>query len=81
MGVIVIEGLVITLLVVVGSREAMMNAVPLGQKCAIGVVFGLFILFIGFWDGGMIGWVTPGFAPPPPPLAFVFPNSTPNGSS
>ena len=38
---------------------------------------GLFILFIGFWDGGMIVGVTPEFAPPPPPLAFVFPNSTP----
>jgi adenine/guanine/hypoxanthine permease len=77
MGVIVIEGLVITLLVVVGLREAMMNAVPLGLKRAIGVGIGLFILFIGFWDGGMIVGVTPEFAPPPPPLAFVFPNSTP----
>jgi AGZA family xanthine/uracil permease-like MFS transporter len=77
MGVIVIEGLVITLLVVVGLREAMMNAVPLGLKRAIGVGIGLFILFIGFWDGGMIVGVTPQFAPPPPPLAFVFPNSTP----
>ena len=77
MGVIVIEGLVITLLVVAGLREAMMNAVPLGLKRAIGVGIGLFILFIGFWDGGMIVGVTPEFAPPPPPLAFVFPNSTP----
>ena len=77
MGVIVIEGLIITLLVVVGLREAMMNAVPLGLKRAIGVGIGLFILFIGFWDGGMIVGVTPEFAPPPPPLAFVFPNSTP----
>ncbi len=73
MGVIVIEGLVITLLVIVGLREAMMNAVPLGLKRAIGVGIGLFILFIGFWDGGMIVGVTPEFAPPPPPLAFVFP--------
>ena len=77
MGVIVIEGLVITLLVIVGLREAMMNAVPLGLKRAIGVGIGLFILFIGFWDGGMIVGVTPEFAPPPPPLAFVFPNTTP----
>ena len=54
MGVIVIEGVIITLLVVVGLREAIMNAVPLGLKRAIGVGIGLFILFIGFWDGGII---------------------------
>ena len=75
MGVIVIEGLFITLLVIVGLREAIMNAVPLGLKRAIGVGIGLFILFIGFWEGGMIVGVTPEFAPPPPPLSFVFPNS------
>ena len=75
MGVIVIEGLFITALVLVGLREAIMNAVPLGLKRAIGVGIGLFILFIGFWEGGMIVGVTPEFAPPPPPLAFVFPNS------
>jgi adenine/guanine/hypoxanthine permease len=66
---------VITILVAVGLREAIMNAVPLGLKRAIGVGIGLFILFIGFWEGGMIVGVTPEFAPPPPPLSFVFPNS------
>jgi AGZA family xanthine/uracil permease-like MFS transporter len=76
MGVIVIEGLIISLLVIVGLREAIMNAVPLGLKRAIGVGIGLFILFIGFWDGGMIVGVTPEFAPPPPPLAFQFPSDT-----
>jgi len=76
MGVIVIEGLVITLLVLVGLREAIMNAVPLGLKRAIGVGIGLFILFIGFWDGGLIVGVTPEFAPAPPPLDFVFPQTT-----
>jgi AGZA family xanthine/uracil permease-like MFS transporter len=76
MGVIVIEGVIITLLVVIGLREAIMNAVPLGLKRAIGVGIGLFILFIGFWDGGLIVGVTPEFAPPPPPLAFVFPTTT-----
>ena len=54
MGVIVLEGLVVTLLVVVGLREAVMNAVPLALKRAIGVGIGLFILFIGFVDGGFI---------------------------
>ena len=55
MGVIVIEGVVITILVVIGLREAIMNAVPLSLKRAIGVGIGLFILFIGFSGGGLIG--------------------------
>ena len=76
MGVIVIEGVIITLLVVIGLRESIMNAVPLGLKRAIGVGIGLFILFIGLWDGGLIVGVTPEFAPPPPPLLFVFPTTT-----
>ena len=54
MGVIVLEGLVVTMLVVVGFREAVMNAVPLALKRAIGVGIGLFILFIGFADGGFV---------------------------
>jgi AGZA family xanthine/uracil permease-like MFS transporter len=54
MGVIVIEGLVITLLVLVGLREAVMHAVPLVLKRSIGVGIGLFILFIGFANGGLI---------------------------
>jgi len=75
MGVVVIEGVIITLLVVVGLREAIMNAVPLGLKRAIGVGIGLFILFIGFWDGGLIVGQSP--TPPPsiPPLAFVYPTT------
>ena len=54
MGVIVIEGLVVTLLVLVGLREAIMHAVPLALKRSIGVGIGLFILFIGFANGGLI---------------------------
>jgi len=54
MGVIVLEGLAITVLVVVGLREAIMNAVPLALKRSIGVGIGLFILFIGFANGGLI---------------------------
>ena len=54
MGVIVLEGVLITLLVVVGLREAIMSAVPLALKRAIGVGIGLFILFIGFANGGLI---------------------------
>jgi adenine/guanine/hypoxanthine permease len=75
MGVIVIEGIVITLLVLVGLREAIMNAVPLSLKRAIGVGIGLFILFIGFVDAGLIV-KTPGTsAENPVPVSFVFPNS------
>jgi adenine/guanine/hypoxanthine permease len=57
MGVIVIEGIVITILVLAGAREAIMNAVPLTLRRSIGVGIGLFILFIGFVNGGLI--VTP----------------------
>ena len=73
MGVIVLEGLVVTLLVVIGLREAIMRAVPLSLKRAIGVGIGLFILFIGFVDAGIIV-KTPGTsAENPVPVAFVFP--------
>src|SRR6478609_9956459 len=54
MGVIVLEGIAITVLVAVGLREAIMNAVPLSLKRSIGVGIGLFILFIGFANGGLI---------------------------
>jgi AGZA family xanthine/uracil permease-like MFS transporter len=71
MGVVVWEGIVVTILVLVGLREAIMNAVPLSLKRAIGVGIGLFILFIGFVDGGLIIRPESG----PVPVAFVFPNS------
>jgi AGZA family xanthine/uracil permease-like MFS transporter len=75
MGVIVWEGLLVTLLVVLGLREAIMNAVPLALKRSIGVGIGLFILFIGFVDGGLIqaGSGTPvAIAFPASPSQFVF---------
>jgi AGZA family xanthine/uracil permease-like MFS transporter len=59
MGVIVIEGVVVTIAVLVGLREAIMNAVPVSLKRAIGVGIGLFILFIGFANGGLIKTNTP----------------------
>ena len=68
MGVIVLEGLAITVLVVVGLREAIMAAVPLALKRSIGVGIGLFILFIGFVNGGMI--ITPQGGSPIVTLAF-----------
>ncbi len=72
MGVIVLEGLAITVLVLVGLREAIMDAVPMALKRAIAVGIGLFILFIGFVDGGLISHGDPGG---PVPVAFVFPIS------
>jgi len=71
MGVIVLEGALVTLLVVVGLREAIMNAIPLSLKRAIGVGIGLFILFIGFVNGGLIATPASGF----PPVGFVYPTT------
>ena len=74
MGVVLIEGLVILVLVLVGFREAVMNAVPLSLKRAIAVGIGLFILFIGFVDGGLIVQGVPvvQIAFPSTPPQFVF---------
>ena len=73
MGVIVLEGLVVLVLVLVGLREAIMNAVPIGLKRAIGVGIGLFILFIGLVDAGVI--INAPDASGPVPVQFVFPNT------
>ncbi len=54
MGVIFLEGVVITLLVVTGFREAVFEAVPLELKRAIGVGIGWFILFIGLFEAGFV---------------------------
>ena len=43
MGVIVIEGVVITILVLTGVREMIMDAIPMDLKLAIGIGIGLFI--------------------------------------
>ena len=71
MGVIILEGIAVLVLVLVGLREAIMNAVPLALKRAIGVGIGLFILFIGLVDAGVIIRPEAG----PVPVAFVFPNT------
>jgi AGZA family xanthine/uracil permease-like MFS transporter len=72
MGVIVLEGIAITVLVVIGLREAIMAAVPLALKRSIGVGIGLFILFIGFVNGGLI--ITPQGGSPI--VALSFPTQT-----
>jgi adenine/guanine/hypoxanthine permease len=56
MGVIFLEGVAITILVVTGLREAMFRAIPTTLKNAIGVGIGLFIFFIGLTDGELIRW-------------------------
>lgn len=71
MGVIFWEGLVILVLVLIGLREAVMHAVPLALKKAIAVGIGLFILFIGFVNAGLIATPEGGV----PPVGFVFPTT------
>ena len=65
MGVVFLEGAVITVLVLTGLRESIMNAIPPALKRAIGVGIGLFILFIGLNAAGI---VTPG--PPGVPVTL-----------
>lgn len=54
MGVIVLEGMIITILVITGFREAVMNSIPLSLKKAISVGIGLFIAFIGLVQAGFV---------------------------
>ncbi len=54
MGLVVLEGLVITLLVLTGVRGAVFAAIPIELKTAISVGIGLFIAFIGLVDAGFV---------------------------
>jgi AGZA family xanthine/uracil permease-like MFS transporter len=54
MGIIFLEGVAITILVLTGFREAIFKSIPLELKKAIVVGIGFFILFIGLVDGGLI---------------------------
>jgi AGZA family xanthine/uracil permease-like MFS transporter len=54
MGIILMEGVVITVLVLTGLREAILNAIPMALKQAIGVGIGLFILLIGLVNAGFV---------------------------
>ncbi len=54
MGVIVIEGIVISLLVLTGLRQMIMDAIPMDLKLAIGIGIGLFLAIIGFVNGGVV---------------------------
>src|SRR3712207_539695 len=54
MACIVLEGLIALVLVVAGMREAVLRAVPLDLKLAIGVGIGLFIALVGLREGGIV---------------------------
>lgn len=54
MGVIVIEGMVVTCLVLSGFREKVVNAIPTTLKHAISAGIGLFIALLGFDLMGLI---------------------------
>ncbi len=54
MGLIVWEGIIITILVLTGFREAVFRAVPRSLRTGISVGIGLFITFIGLVDAGFV---------------------------
>lgn len=54
MGIIVLEGLLITILVIAGLREAIMRAIPINLKRAIGAGIGLLIALLGAQNAGWI---------------------------
>ena len=54
MGVIVVEGIIITLLVLTGFRNAVLNAIPMDLKRAIAIGIGLFLMIIGLVNAGVV---------------------------
>jgi AGZA family xanthine/uracil permease-like MFS transporter len=54
MGIVVAEGAIITLLVLTGLRQAIIRAVPMSQKRAVGIGIGLFLAFIGLVNAGIV---------------------------
>ena len=54
MGVIVVEGAIVTVLVLTRVREQVMQAIPMNLKRAIGVGIGIFIAFLGFQHAGLV---------------------------
>jgi AGZA family xanthine/uracil permease-like MFS transporter len=53
MGVIFLEGIIITLLVITGLRQAVLRALPVSLKLAIGAGIGLFLFAIGTFQAGL----------------------------
>ena len=54
MGLVVLEGIIITVLVLTGFRVAVFKAIPTQLKIAISVGIGLFIALIGLVDAGFV---------------------------
>lgn len=67
MGVVVTEGIIITLLVLTGVRQYVLDVIPIALKKAISVGIGFFILLLGLKNAGMI--------------TFISGNETPVGTS
>jgi AGZA family xanthine/uracil permease-like MFS transporter len=65
MGLVVIEGVLITIVVLTGLRQMIFNAVPTALKTAIGAGIGLFLALIGLVDAGFVRGGTGG-----PPLSL-----------
>jgi AGZA family xanthine/uracil permease-like MFS transporter len=62
MGLVVWEGVLITILVLTGFRTAVFRAVPRSLRAGIAIGIGLFIAFVGLIDGGIVR--KPAGAPP-----------------
>jgi AGZA family xanthine/uracil permease-like MFS transporter len=69
MGVIVLEGIIITILVLTGLRQAVVRSLPVPLKLAIGAGIGLFLFAIGAYEAGFfvvpIGATQGGTVQPP----------------
>ena len=63
MGLVVLEGLIITVLVLTGFRTEVFKAVPAQLKIAISVGIGLFIALIGLVDAGFVRRTSSGPVP------------------
>ncbi|MFM1910571.1 MAG: hypothetical protein RLZZ545_1269 [Actinomycetota bacterium] len=63
MGLVVLEGIIITVLVLTGFRTAVFRAVPTQLKVAISVGIGLFIALIGLVDAGFVRRTSAGPVP------------------
>jgi AGZA family xanthine/uracil permease-like MFS transporter len=63
MGLVVLEGIIITILVLTGFRVAVFKAVPTQLKIAISVGIGLFIALIGLVDAGFVRRTSAGPVP------------------
>ncbi len=54
LGMFFIEGVIILAITMTRLREAVIDAIPFSLKCAISVGIGLFLMFIGFENAGLI---------------------------